>query len=75
MNEPNSGYGSQEFSPGGEGQQGWEQNPTGYQTDKLNNGYLENPHEGNFFDHAYSETWGNPNPHPNQQESSGWELG
>ena len=59
------------------------QNPWGNQSDQptnpwansqsmIDNPYLENPYEANFFDNPYTETFANPNPE--NEQDSGWEI-
>ena len=43
-------------------------NPWEHSDGRIDNPLVENVHETNYFDNAYTETFANPDPKPNQQE-------
>lgn len=71
MNEPNNAYGSgwsnTEDNDSGTGSQS-----SNWQTDNLEDGYQENPHQSNFLDTPYSESFAHPDGE--KSKSSGWEM-
>ena len=44
------------------------ENPWVHSDGRIDNPLVENVNETNYFDNAYTETFANPDPKPNQQE-------